>query len=109
MMHPSSSSKRASSRTNLLTTEMGMRRLSPDNSAVRALLPTILIVDDDSSVRGMLSDALSMWGYDVVLASNGREGLHALGMRNIDGILLDINMPVMSGDTMLDELRWLGY
>jgi len=89
--------------------EMGTRRQFPDNSAVRALPPTILIVDDDSSVKEMLREVLSIWGYDVVLASNGREGLNVLASQKVDGILLDMDMPVMGGQTMLDELRWLGY
>jgi two-component system response regulator DctR len=57
----------------------------------------------------MLRGALGTWGYDVVLASNGQEGLHVLASQNVDGILLDIHMPVMDGRTMLDEIRWLGY
>jgi CheY-like chemotaxis protein len=95
--------------SNSLTAEMGTKRRSPDNSAVRLPPPTILIVDDDLAVAGLIRDALISWGYNVVLASNGREGLYALAKQNVDGILLDLNMPVMGGQTMLDELRWLGY
>ena len=109
MSHRSSSSKGATSLNHLLKPERGTKRWSPDNSAVRALSPTILIVDDDPSVAEMLRDALTNWGYEVVLASNGQEGLDALRKQKVDGILLDMNMPVMGGQTMLDELRWLGY
>jgi CheY-like chemotaxis protein len=109
MIYRSSSSKGSNSLTNRLTPEVDTRSQSSDNSVVSVLPPTILVVDDDAAVAGMLRDALTSWGYDVVLASNGREGLHALGKQHLDGILLDINMPVMGGETMLDELRWLGY
>ena len=74
-----------------------------------ALLPSILVVDDDPSVLGMLHHALDLWGFKVYLAKNGREGLDVLVGQHVDGILLDMDMPVMDGLTMLDELRWLGY
>ena len=73
------------------------------------LLPSILVVDDDPSVLEMLHDALDLWGFDVFLAKNGREGLHVLANQKVDGILLDMDMPVMNGLAMLDELRRLGY
>jgi len=66
-------------------------------------------VDDDPAVLEMLQDALDLWGFDVFLAKNGREGLHVLANQKVDGILLDMDMPVMDGLTMLDELRWLGH
>ncbi|MDH5773755.1 MAG: response regulator [Nitrospirota bacterium] len=75
---------------------------------MKTLLPTILVVDDDPSVLEMLHDALDLWGFDVFLAKNGREGLDVLAIHKVDGILLDMDMPVMDGLTMLDELRWLG-
>jgi two-component system response regulator (stage 0 sporulation protein F) len=57
----------------------------------------------------MLSEVLKEWGYKVCVARNGREGLDVVNRRSIDGILLDMQMPVMDGRTMLDELRWLGH
>ena len=80
-----------------------------DDSVATTLLPSILVVDDDPSVSEMLYDALDLWGFDVFLAKNGSEGLHVLANQKVDGILLDMDMPVMGGETMLDELRWLGY
>lgn len=76
---------------------------------IKTVRPTILVVEDDPFVRGMLRTALDVWGYDVRLAHNGREGLHVLATQIVEGILLDIHMPVMNGLTMLDEIRWLGY
>ncbi|MDH5576313.1 MAG: response regulator [Nitrospirota bacterium] len=71
--------------------------------------PVLLVVDDDPFVAEMLRDALSNWGFRVFVAKNGQEGLDVLARQKVDGILLDLNMPVMDGMTMLDELRWLGY
>lgn len=66
----------------------------------------ILIVDDDLAISDMLGALLKDWGFEVVQASNGREGLQLFESHSIDGILLDLEMPVMDGWTMLDELRW---
>ena len=71
--------------------------------------PCILVVEDDPSGAGLLENVLSNWGYHVCMARNGREGLDVVANHAIDGILLDMHMPVMDGRTMLDELRWLGY
>ena len=80
-----------------------------NDSATTTLLPSILVVDDDLSVLEMLHDALDLWGFDVFLAKNGREGLNVLARQKVDDILLDVDMPVMDGLTMLDELRCLGF
>jgi len=91
-----------------LTSKSGEHGRSREESATTTLLPSILVVDDDASVLAMLHDVLDLWGFDVFLASNGREGLDVLAKQTVNGILLDLDMPVMGGRTMLDELRWLG-
>ena len=106
----SSTFKRPTSATNVMTpTLKSDSRRRVQDSASTTLLPSILVVDDDPSVLEMLHDALDLWGFDVFLAKNGREGLHVLATQKVDGILVDMDMPVMDGMTMLDELRWLGY
>lgn len=71
--------------------------------------PCILVVEDDPSVAELLKIVLRDLGYHVLVAQNGREGLNVVANDAVDGILLDMHMPVMDGRTMLDELRWLGY
>ncbi|HNP30760.1 MAG TPA: response regulator [Nitrospirales bacterium] len=71
--------------------------------------PCILVVEDDPSVAGLLKTVLENLGYHMYLARNGREGLDTVIHHTVDGIMLDMHMPVMDGRTMLDELRWLGY
>ncbi len=85
------------------------RRLAPEQMDGKAVRPCLLVVDDDPSVAGLLAEALGEWGYEVLVARNGREGLDLVGERPVDGILIDMQMPVMDGRTMLDELRWLGH
>ncbi len=93
----------------LQTPSTKSRSLTPDESEGKEVHPCLLAVDDDPSVVRRLSQALQEWGYDVVVARNGWEGLAVASSRSVDGILLDMAMPIMDGPTMLDELRWLGH
>jgi two-component system alkaline phosphatase synthesis response regulator PhoP len=58
---------------------------------------TILMVDDQMSVRTLVQDYLTQEGYRVVVASNGKEALYAARHEKPDLILLDIMMPEMGG------------
>jgi len=65
-----------------------------------------LIVDDSSTMRQLIGFAVRrIPGLALVEAENGVEALRILGERSFDLILLDINMPVMSGFTLLEELQ----
>jgi DNA-binding response OmpR family regulator len=65
----------------------------------------ILIVDDQATIALFLRDRLEKLGFEVETASNGLEGIQVLKTVSIDGILLDLEMPVMDGLTMLSRLR----
>jgi len=68
----------------------------------------VLITDDSSVMRAMILKALKMAGLplgEVYQASNGQEGLDILGRHWIDLILVDINMPVMTGEEMIERIR----
>ena len=82
---------------------------SNDHLDITKTRPCILVVEDDPAVAGLLNSVLRDWGYHVLVARNGQEGLDVVVNHAVDGILLDMHMPVMDGRTMLDELRWLGY
>ena len=58
---------------------------------------TILVVDDQSSVRTLLKDYLSSQGYRVVTASDGQEALFVARHEHPNLVLLDIMMPKMDG------------
>lgn len=66
---------------------------------------TILVVDDKSNVQQLLSEFLTGHGYQVRLASNGKEALLALEERVPDLILLDIMMPEMDGYGFIHTMR----
>jgi len=65
----------------------------PSSQTVKQLL----IVDDDPFIRQILSVLLSSMKINVILASNGKEALNALGEHHIDLVLMDLEMPEMSG------------
>jgi two-component system chemotaxis response regulator CheY len=68
----------------------------------------VLIVDDSAVMRSMILKVLKMSGVplgEVREAANGQEGLETLGEHWIDLVIVDINMPVMTGEEMLDHLR----
>lgn len=65
----------------------------------------ILLVDDDADMRSLLADVLSDDGYQVVEAENGAEALLYVHRGAFDAILLDKNMPGLSGMDLLPGLR----
>ena len=64
---------------------------------------SLLIVEDEQDISLMLQDRLMFLGYYVTIARNGAEGITYLERMAFDGILLDIQMPVMDGLTMLKQ------
>jgi len=64
-----------------------------------------LVVDDSTAVRLYLRKILLPYGFEVVDARNGREGLQRVREQQIDLVLLDWNMPVMNGLELLQHIR----
>jgi two-component system KDP operon response regulator KdpE len=58
---------------------------------------TLLLVDDEPQIRRVLQTALCEAGYGVILAKNGQEGIDTVVREHPDLVLLDINLPDMSG------------
>ena len=65
----------------------------------------ILVVDDEERIINFLRSKLQASGYEVLTASNGREGLEQAQAQEPDLIVLDLLMPKMDGLEMLKELR----
>ncbi len=68
---------------------------------------TVLVVDDESSIREISRATLESYGYQALLAADGVEGvaLFAKHMKDIDAVVCDINMPHLDGTAMLHAVR----
>ena len=95
----------------LTGTTSSFPRLPPEQQTCRSLkTPTpplagsLLIVDDNEKIRELLSHRLRQNGYTTTTAGNGREALELVSAESFDLILLDIEMPEMSGLDVLDDL-----
>ena len=72
---------------------------------VSALILSVLVVDDDSDVRRMLSSILEDEGYSVEAVDNGRQALRTCERLPFDVALVDINLPDVKGTELLHELK----
>jgi DNA-binding response OmpR family regulator len=65
----------------------------------------ILIIEDDNEVRDYLESVLSRAGYDVVVASNGKDGVDLFRREPVDLVITDIIMPEKDGIETIMDLR----
>ena len=65
---------------------------------------SVLVVDDDESVRRSLSKILERAGYKVAAAGTGQEALEMVRANRFDVILIDIKLPDVSGTELLSKL-----
>ncbi len=75
--------------------------------AVVSNTETILLVEDEATVRRTIALMLERAGYKVLESADGQEGLNTFDRERgvIDLVLLDLSMPRMSGEEVLEELR----
>ncbi len=69
---------------------------------------TALVVDDSKAILSLMRNVLNIAGYNVITASDGKEGLSLLQSdKPVDIIITDLNMPNMDGITFIWEIRKL--
>ncbi|MHC1788233.1 response regulator transcription factor [Solidesulfovibrio sp.] len=68
-------------------------------------MKSVLVVDDDPSIRALLRLYLESAGYAVIEAADGRRAIMALDGQAVDLVVLDIFMPEMDGLEVLQVLR----
>ena len=68
-------------------------------------MTTILLIEDNVSLRRNLAEMLTLEGDRVLCAANGAEGLRQLRAEKMDLILCDIMMPGMDGYEVLAQIR----
>lgn len=68
---------------------------------------TLLVVDDEEPIRNALRKFLTQQGYEVAIAATGEEALAILQRQKITGMLLDVNLPGMSGVDLVPQIMEL--
>jgi DNA-binding response OmpR family regulator len=66
---------------------------------------TVLVIDDDDDIRGLVRTLLERGGSTVYDAGNGRDGLREFHARRPDLVVLDVSMPEMDGWSVLERIR----
>lgn len=67
--------------------------------------PQLLVVEDDSALREALADTLTLAGYAVAVAADGREALAFLDRHDIGLVVSDVRMQPMDGQTLLKHIK----
>jgi len=65
----------------------------------------VLIVDDSTSMRQMVSFTMKEAGFEVIEGCNGQEALTRVQGKAVNLVITDLNMPVMDGMTLIRQLR----
>jgi two-component system cell cycle sensor histidine kinase/response regulator CckA len=71
------------------------------------VMKSILLVEDEDMLRGLIRELLEIKGFSVIEASQGVEALELMraGGRTIDLVLTDVVMPHMSGSELVEQLK----
>jgi DNA-binding response OmpR family regulator len=69
----------------------------------------VLVVDDDSSILELVRTRLTLAGYVVLAARDGREAIARLSERRYDAMVLDLNMPGVDGFQVLERMKKLEF
>lgn len=70
--------------------------------------PVILVIDDDLPILTLMGTILREYGFDPQVAGTGEAAIAAARAKSPDLILLDMNMPGMAGEEVIDALRAAG-
>ncbi|MBL7068355.1 MAG: response regulator [Candidatus Omnitrophica bacterium] len=65
----------------------------------------ILLIDDEKDFLELMGRVIKMWGYDLITALNGKDGIDAVKKKSPDIIILDYIMPDLDGLSTLKKIR----
>ena len=86
-----------------------METEAPIHQPVSVSTASLLVVDDNSMNRIMLSRYTKRLGYQSTLVENGRQALEKLQNESFDLVLLDVQMPEMDGYQVLEQMKTHPY
>ena len=89
------------------TASAGERQARPAAVTHGGRSAVILVVDDDEGIREVLSSFLKLEGFRVLTAPHGVDALRTLAQQPVSLVVSDVDMPIMDGLTLLDELKRL--
>lgn len=69
---------------------------------------TILVVEDDATLRRILRDVLIIKGYDTLVAEDGEQGVRIFSQHDVDLVIADVMLPRMDGFEMVRKMRLEG-
>ena len=78
---------------------------APARPLTGATRPRVLVVDDEASIRDLLSKTLALAEYEVDVAPDGRSALERMRMYPYDPLIADLKMPGMDGLTVIREAK----
>ena len=65
----------------------------------------ILVVDDEASIRTLISEVMNIAGYQVAIAEDGLDALNQIRNKKFDLNVLDVNLPKLDGFALLEKIR----
>jgi len=65
---------------------------------------TVLVIDDDAAIRELVEQVLTRHGFAVLQAADGAQGLEVYEAHDVDMVLLDLSMPGLPGEAVLQLL-----
>ncbi len=68
-------------------------------------MENVLVVDDEKDIVELMSETLTMWGYNPITAMDGEEALQKFQEIPIDLVITDLKLPKMDGVQLLDRIK----
>ena len=66
---------------------------------------SFLIIDDEETIRALFKETLEEWGHNVVVTSNGSEGLELVKEHDFGLVFLDLKLPGMNGAEVIRQIK----